>query len=132
MSQPMPFDESDLPDEALAGVDDKGAARGRAAAPTAVAATERPADLSVEIARSVERRPGEQVTCRRVGDHHYRCNWWTLCDTVSYDNPAMKGPLILTSRISQSEFLHVTRAGAGLKIRVDTRPAAPRGFRFGA
>ena len=128
MSQPMPFDETDVPDEALATHNDK---RG-AAAPTAIAAIDRPPDLSVEIARAVARRPGEQVTCRRVGEHHYRCNWWTLQNTATYDNPGMKGSLVLTSQISQSEFLHVTRAGARLKIRVDTRTAARRGFWFGA
>jgi hypothetical protein len=71
------------------------------------------------------------VTCRRVWAHYYRCNWWTLQGTASYDNPDMRGPLVSTSRISQSEFLHVTRTGAGLKIRVETRTGARRGFRFG-
>ena len=40
----------------------------------AAAARNLPTDLSQEIAKSIARRPGEQVTCRRVGDHHYRCN----------------------------------------------------------
>ena len=78
-------------------------------------------DLSEEVARSVPREPGEQVTCRRVGDHHYRCNFWSLRNTAPYDNPSMLGSLVTTSRISRSEFLHVIRSGRELKIRVDTR-----------
>jgi len=64
--------------------------------------------------------------------HHSRCNWCTLQSTATYDDPAMIGPLGATSRISQSEFLHVTRVGGRLTIRVDTRTAAPRRFRLGA
>jgi hypothetical protein len=130
MSQQMPFDERDESDEPYeAQANEKDNHNRRAAAATATA---EPSDLSEEVVRSVERRPGEQVTCRRVGEHHYRCNWWTLQSTAAHDNPGMKGPLVSTSRISQSEFLHVTRAGARLKIRVDTRTAARRGFWFGA
>jgi hypothetical protein len=126
MSQQLPFDETEVPDEALANP------QRLEGAPAKQPATDKPPDLSAEIARAVERRPGEQVTCRRVGDHHYRCNWWTLQNTAAFDNPGMKGALVLTSRISQSEFLHVTRAGVRLKIRVDTRTAAGRRFWFGA
>ena len=78
-------------------------------------------DLSEEVARTVPRAPGEQVTCRRVGDHHYRCNFWSLRNTAAYDNPSMLGSLVTTSHISRSQFLHVTRSGRDLKIRVDTR-----------
>jgi hypothetical protein len=69
----------------------------------------------------VARAPGEQVTCRRVAEHHYRCNWWTLRDTAAYDNPSMLGSLVTTSRISRSQYLHVTKTAEGLSIRVDTR-----------
>ena len=90
--------------------------------PRAAARLAAPAeDLSEEVARSVRREPGEQVTCRRVGDHHYRCNFWSLRNTAAYDNPSMLGSLVTTSRISRSQFLHVTRSGGHLKIRVDTR-----------
>ena len=78
-------------------------------------------DLSKEIARTVERAAFEQVTCRRVGDHHYRCNWWTPQDTKAYDNPSMKGSLVTTSRISKSQFLHATRTAGKLTVRVITR-----------
>ena len=127
MSQQLPFDETDVPDAAPASYND----RGGDTALTAVANIDLPPDLSAEIARSIARRPGEQVTCRRVGEHHYRCNWWTRLSAAKYDNPGMKGSLVTASRISQSEFLHVTRAQTRLEIRVETRTAAPRGFWFG-
>jgi hypothetical protein len=125
MSQYNPMD--DVPDEALEIHDSRWNARG---AQAAAVAPPPPDDLSAEIALAVARRPGEQVTCRRVGDHHYRCNGWTLQSTAMYDNPAMHGPLVTTSRISRSEFLHVTRAGR--RIRVQTRTAKHRGLWFGA
>jgi hypothetical protein len=90
-----------------------------------------PADLSEEVARAVARRPGEQVTCRRVGDHHYRCNWWVPESAAKYDNPCMKASLVTTSRIGLSQFLHVTKAGRALEIRVDTRTTPRRTWPVG-
>jgi hypothetical protein len=78
-------------------------------------------DLAMEIARSIPRKPREQVTCRRVTKYHYRCNWWSLEDTTAYDNPNMSGLLVTTSRICQSQFLHAVKVGGDLKIRVITR-----------
>jgi len=78
-------------------------------------------DLAKELARTLARTPFEQVTCRRVGDHYYRCNWWTLQDTNSYDNPSMLGSLVTTSRISKSQFLHARRVGGKLTVTVVTR-----------
>src|SRR5688572_883705 len=78
-------------------------------------------DLSKELARSLDRAPLEQVTCRRVGDHHYRCNWWTPQATAGYDNPSMLGSLVTTSRISRSQFVHATRTGGKLTVKVITR-----------
>jgi hypothetical protein len=70
-------------------------------------------DLSAEIARSVPREPGDQVTCRRITKNHYRCNWWRNQGLVGYDNPGMSGLLVTTSRISKSQFLRVTPAESG-------------------
>src|SRR5688500_18508274 len=78
-------------------------------------------DLSKELARTLARAPLEQITCRRVGDHHYRCNWWTPQATASYDNPSMLGSLVTTSRITQSQFVHATRVGGKLTVKVITR-----------
>ena len=78
-------------------------------------------DLSKELSRTLARSALEQVTCRRVGDHHYRCNWWTPQDTVGYDNPHMKGSLVTTSRISKSQFVHASRVAGKLTVKVITR-----------
>ena len=75
-------------------------------------------DLSDEIAATVRRNPGEQVTCRRVGPNHYRCNWWTLRGTNSYDNPNMRGMLVTTGVISQSRFLRAVKTDHTLEITV--------------
>jgi hypothetical protein len=84
-------------------------------------------DLSQEIARTIARQPREQVTCRRITEDHYRCNWWSLQDTSTYDNPGMTGLMVTTSRICQSQFLHVTRTGDGLQIRVISGGRTPAG-----
>jgi hypothetical protein len=78
-------------------------------------------DLAVEIARSLPKVGREQVTCKRITKHHYRCNWWRLEDTASYDNPGMKGSLVTTGRICQSEFVHAMKVGGKLKIQILTR-----------
>ena len=113
MSDEITRDPADDAAESAPDVKVKIRGAARAAAPAE--------DLSEEVARAVAREPGEQVTCRRVGDHHYRCNFWSLRSIAAYDNPSMLGSLVTTSRISRSQFLHVTRSGGDLKIRVDTR-----------
>ena len=78
-------------------------------------------DLSKDLARTLARGVMEQITCRRVGDHHYRCNWWTPQETAGYDNPSMLGSLVTTSRISKSQFVHATKVGGKLTVKVITR-----------
>jgi hypothetical protein len=78
-------------------------------------------DLSQDLARTLTRAVMEQVTCRRVGDHHYRCNWWTPQATAAYDNPSMLGSLVTTSRISKSQFIEATKSGGKLTVKVITR-----------
>ena len=73
-------------------------------------------DLSAEIARTVPRSAREQVTCRRISNNHYRCNWWTPEGTGDYDNPQMQGLLVTTNRITKSQFLRVTRSAGELKM----------------
>lgn len=69
-------------------------------------------DLSAEIIKQIPRERGEQVTCRRITNNHYRCNWWRVQDTATYDNPSMAGLLVTTNRICKSQFLRVTRAAS--------------------
>ena len=78
-------------------------------------------DLAAQIVQSIARGAGEQVTCRRVTKHHYRCNWWAMENTSAYDNPGMHGLMVTTSRICQSQFLHAVKVGGDLKIKVVTR-----------
>jgi len=78
-------------------------------------------DLAIQIARSFPKNVREQITCKRVTKHHYRCNWWTLDDTATYDNPGMTGSMVTTGRIGRSQFLHAVKIGGELRIRVITR-----------
>jgi hypothetical protein len=78
-------------------------------------------DLSKELARTLKREPLQQITCRRVGEHHYRCNWWTPQSTSGYDNPSMLGSLVTTSRITQSQFVHAAKTNGKLTVKVLTR-----------
>src|SRR3954469_19751243 len=73
-------------------------------------------NLAAEIARTIPREPREQVTCRRVAPNHYRCNWWAQENTAAYDNPAMAGLLVTTSKICKSRFLRVVKTEKGLQI----------------
>ena len=75
-----------------------------------------PADLSDDICRAVEKRPGDTVRCTRVSEDSYRCNWWAPQATGTYDNPAMGGLLVTTHRVRKSRFLHATRRGGELVI----------------
>jgi hypothetical protein len=77
-------------------------------------------DLSQEIQRTMKKEPGEFVRCTRVGANNYRCNWWGIEETGSYDNPMMGGLLVTTHRVRQSRFLSVTKSGEQLVIREAT------------
>jgi hypothetical protein len=77
------------------------------------------ADLSREIEHTVDRQPGDQIKCTRVGGDTYRCNWWCVTGGGGYDNPSMKGGQLATDhRIRKSAFLRVTKARKGLQITV--------------
>ena len=73
-----------------------------------------PEDLSEEISRTVEKRPGDLVRCTRVHNDSYRCNWWSPQATGGYDNPGMGGLLVTTHRVRKSRFFHVRREGGRL------------------
>jgi len=75
-----------------------------------------PEDLSAEVARAVERQPGEVVRCTRVGDSNYRCNWWAASATDGYDNPGMSGLVVTTHRVRRSHFLHAAKVDGRLVI----------------
>lgn len=75
------------------------------------------ADLSLEIAAQIEREPTDRVSCRRIYENRYRCNWWAPANTADYDNPGMYGSTVTTHRVRKSAFLRVTRTNNGLSIR---------------
>jgi hypothetical protein len=86
-----------------------------AKAATTVAAADA-LDFSAEIVGHLEREPADRVTCRRVFDDYYRCNWWAPASKAGYDNPAMYGLTVTTHRVRKSEFLRVSRTTNGLTI----------------
>lgn len=83
---------------------------------TAAPAPQRNQDLSPEIADSLDRKPGDRVTCVRISGDYYRCNWWATSDRGRHDNPLMAGLLVTTHRVRQSRFLHVTKPADKLII----------------
>ena len=81
-------------------------------------------DLSIAIAKQVEKRPTDRVTVRLIHGNNYRCNWWAPGDTRDYDNPAMFGLTVTTHHVRKSQFLRVTQTSKGLSIEVvsSTKP----------
>ena len=75
---------------------------------------DRGGDLSAEIVRTIARAADERVTCRRIDNNCYRCNWWGPQTRSGYDNPAMGGLLVTTHRVRRSAFLRVTATPQGL------------------
>jgi hypothetical protein len=83
-------------------------------------------DLSEQITRAVEKRPGDEVRCTWVSGDKYRCNWWAQLSTDGYDNPSMAGLLVTTHRVRRSRFLHVTREAGKLVITELAEPPSHR------
>ena len=90
------------------------------AQPTKPVRAEEAVDLSDEIAKAVEKRPEDRVTCRRIWGNSYRCNWWSATDLSKHDNPGMSGHLVTTHTIRKSRFLNVTKGATGLVITEPT------------
>lgn len=84
-----------------------------APAPTSALANTKTSDpdLSVAIARAVEKLPNDRIRCRRVGQRTYRCNWLT-------PDTAPRGDLksLVTYVTRDSRFLRATKQGAKLVI----------------
>ena len=79
------------------------------------------ADLSAEIAMSVEREKGEKVKCRRIYGDNYRCNWLTIDGRASQRGMSLA---LETYRIRESKFLRVKKVGEQLVIEDVTAAAA--------
>ena len=83
-------------------------------------------DLSEQITKTIEKRPGDEVRCTWVSGDNYRCNWWAQLSTDGYDNPSMMGLLVTTHRVRRSRFLHVTREAGKLVITELAEPPPSR------
>ena len=69
-------------------------------------------DLSAEIARTVQKQPGDRIKCRRVAANTYRCNWFAP-EHAAED----QGLCFLdTYRIRDSRFLRVQKTNGQLVI----------------
>jgi hypothetical protein len=98
--------------------------------PRAPAAVPVAQDYSEEIVRSLQKRPEDRVTCKRVSGNNYRCNWWSPASDQKYDNPLMTGLMVTTHVVRLSRFVTVTKTSAGLivndwaptpRVEVETR-----------
>lgn len=79
-------------------------------------------DLSQEIARKVQKRPGDMVRVKRVSPTTYRCNWLELDDGEA----AGGSRFLQTYRIRESRFLRVNRKEGELVIEDITADSARR------
>jgi len=69
-------------------------------------------DLSSEIARAVEKQPGDRIKCRRVAGKMYRCNWFS--PEKAGEGQALG--FMETYHIRQSRFLRAEKVGGRLII----------------
>jgi hypothetical protein len=83
------------------------------------------ADLSSEILRTLPCARGEWLTCRRVGNSHYRCNWWSRRESGGDENPLPSGLRVTTHRVSRSEFIHALKTDGGLTMTMASAASAP-------
>jgi hypothetical protein len=74
------------------------------------------ADLSEEVAATIERETGDRVRCTRIGGSKYRCNWWAARTGATFERGAVNGLASTMFRVRKSRMLHVTRSAAGLRI----------------
>ena len=84
-------------------------------------------DLSVEIARSVEKQPGERVKCTRIYGDNYRVNWVAPDTRVTKTDRAVASAAqdryygegakaLQTFYIRQSKFVRATKQLGKLTI----------------
>lgn len=91
---------------------------GTSEAVTSVEASGAKADLSADIARSMERGPDEHLRVVRVFANYYRCNWWVL-------DPSPHPFWLSTGTIRKSRFIQARMKDGRLLIDAETSPAVP-------
>ena len=62
-------------------------------------------DRSREILQAMEREPRDQLTCVRVFDDFYRCNWWAPGAAAGRAEATFAGLEVSTYRIRKSHFV---------------------------
>ena len=105
--------------------DDQGSRFARAAttgAAAAATATAPGADRAAEILCTLEREPGDRLTCKRVFGDFYRCNWWAT-GTGSSDAHMIRGLEVSTYRVRKSRMVRATVAEGQLIVE-DATPDA--------
>jgi hypothetical protein len=98
---------------------------GDVAVPVTVLEVEKPrpdADLAREIIKKLERDPGDRVTCVRVFDDFYRCNWWAV--GAGLGEARMEGLIVSAYRVRKSQFVRA-RLTEGRLVLEDATRAAP-------
>ena len=66
--------------------------------------------------QKLEKEPGDQVTCVRVYDDFYRCNWWAPGDDPSARGSLFHGLEVSTFRVRKSFFVRATMTDGQLVI----------------
>ncbi len=77
-------------------------------------------DCSADILQKLEREPGDRVTCVRVFDDFYRCNWWAI-GTELVDPRMLYGSVTAAYRVRKSRFVRATLSGGSLVVEDATR-----------
>ncbi len=97
---------------------------GDVAIPVKVAKAPKPAppstDYAAEIVQKLAREPGDRVTCVRVFDDFYRCNWWTPSAGPA-DARAIPWLAGSVRRVRKSQFVRATFTQGRLVIEDVTR-----------
>ena len=63
-------------------------------------------DRSREMAQMMDREPGDHLTCARVFDDFYRCNWWAPEIVSGRTESIFEGLEVSTYRVRKSRFVH--------------------------
>ena len=97
---------------------------------TAIASlTEQEADADIdhsrEIIQTMDKEPRDQLTCVRVYDDFYRCNWWAPGILPGRSESIFQGLEISTYRIRKSHFVRAVIRDGQLVVEDATHKQSP-------
>jgi hypothetical protein len=81
-------------------------------------------DRSREILQAMDKEPRDQVTCVRVFDDFYRCNWWSPRISTGPAQSIFHGLEVSTYRVRKSHFVRAAIRDGQLVVE-DATPAKP-------